>query len=340
MLKKFSVILFLLLVIIPLKVSALTVTTSQIGATTHYNFSDGISGTSFQVGGTTHYSFSNGISGTSFQIGGTTHYNFSDPVSEKSYDLGSGNQAPVHVYTPGEYYSSNGLTLINNTCKGLSSTVYPDWTKRGIELTTKCLGDERVASSDSDWSSFGYQNAISKCTHESPEKALKEILDICTKEQAKLYINRVNLALSNLQKKEEPCPQFSVLWTDTPTCANTEQHFPVNKKDCCICYLDYRNYNRSCIPEAEYNKKIKESAKDKKVVVIATTSPKQELAQSNNTEEIIKEIPTLDNSVQITQEKTNQINKQQITNTNLEKPSNPVKLSWFRRFINFIFGKK
>jgi hypothetical protein len=336
-----KIIITLIFLLIPLTSKALTGTASQIGGTTHYSFSDGASGTSYNISGTTHYGFSDGTSGTAYEIGGIIHYSFTDPLNN-SYDLGGKNTInyPIYKYVPGEYYAPNGLTMINNSCKGLSSSVYPNWTSRGVELTTKCLGEERLKYSDENWNMTVYQNSLSKCTHEGPEQALKEILDICTREQAKLFVNRVNITESNLQKENNVCPQFSQLFLDTPGCTkDTDQFFPVNKSDCCVCNLDYKNYKRSCITEVEYNKKIKADAKDKKVIV-TPTSPKQELVKSNNTEEIVKEITAPNNDEQIIKEKTNQIDKQQITNTNLEKPSNPVKISWFRRFINFLFGKK
>ena len=150
--------------------------------------------TASQINGITHYNFSDGTSGTASQINGITHYNFSDPVLNKSYDLETGNKLPTYQYTLGEYYSNDGLTLINNYCNGLSSTKYPNWTSRGIELTTECLQDI-CPPNGCDMSE--YQNGLSKCTHEGPEKALKEILGVCVKEQAKKYIERVNALLEN-----------------------------------------------------------------------------------------------------------------------------------------------
>lgn len=187
-------IIALILLFFPLVSRAITVTTSKIGETTHYNFSNGTSGKSFQIGGTTHYSFSDGTSGKSFQIGGTTHYSFSNPISKETYDLGNGSNIPVYTYTPGEYYSTNGPMLIDNACKGLSSSTYPDWAKRGTELTNGCMGS---MCPESGCDMTQYQNGLSKCLREGPERALKEILEICTKKQAEIYLERVKLIESS-----------------------------------------------------------------------------------------------------------------------------------------------
>lgn len=185
------VITSLILLLTPFASKALTVNTFEVGGIKHYSFSDGVRGTSYTVGGLTNYSFDNGITGTSYKVGGVTNYDFSISGLKKSYKLGDGNAASVNVYTPGEYYSTDGPKLISNACKGLNVSSYPDWIKRGLELSTKCLGEENSKKLDSSFS--GYSNSISKCMHEGPERALNEILSICSKKQAELYIDRVKL---------------------------------------------------------------------------------------------------------------------------------------------------
>lgn len=299
--------------------------------------SSAVTGTSFDIGGTTYYNFSDGTNGNSFDIGGTTYYNLSDPVFNKPYDLGKSNNVSENQYEAGERYSDISMLLIQRACEGVSKTLYPDYAKYGVELNTKCL---TTVCPPNGCDMVQFHNGISKCSDEGPRKALQEILNICEKEKSKQHIKKVNAVIDfDIKKQDELCPQFSQLFLNTPGCAkDTEYGFPVNKKDCCVCNIEYKNYKRSCIPESEYNKKIKDDKKNKKAVVMATASPKQDLTKNN--EKIIKEISASSSSAQIIQEKINQIDKQQVTETNLEKPSNSVKPSWFKRFINFIFGKK
>lgn len=191
------ILLFLGIVIyLPLVCNASLGTSYNIGNTTYYNFSDEILGNSYIIGGTTYYNFSDGTSGTSSRIGNTTYYNFNDPLSNKPYHLGTGysNNYPTYNYVPGEFYSTDEMTLITNLCQGVDRNKYPEWGTRGMQLTNKCL--ETICPED-DCNSVEFQNGLNRCTHQGPEEALKEILDLCFKERAEQFINRINIAIQS-----------------------------------------------------------------------------------------------------------------------------------------------
>jgi hypothetical protein len=69
-------LIFILTLLLPLTVQAITGTANSIGDTTYFYFNDGTSGHSNQIGDTTYFYFNDGTSGTATNIGGITHYNY------------------------------------------------------------------------------------------------------------------------------------------------------------------------------------------------------------------------------------------------------------------------
>lgn len=171
----------------PLISNATSATSYELGGTTHYSFSDGLTGTSYQIGETTYYNFSNGINGNSYKVGSATYYNFIEPITGNSYNLGTGSSNSINSLSmaPFDSYSSRGV-LLYDICKGVDSTKYPDFISRGTQLSADCLS--MACPTDGCKSSSEFSNSLSRCLDEGPRMAFEEIEAICIKAKATLLI--------------------------------------------------------------------------------------------------------------------------------------------------------
>lgn len=201
-------------VILPQTSAALSGTSYDIAGTKYYSFSNGVSGSSYDIVGTTYYSFSNGISGTAHDIAGTTYYSFTEPVSGYSYDLGNSNmESHPQIKIDLSDISTAITKSLFDYCKGVNSTLYPDYSTRSVLLAAECVRTMCPTEGCDPWD---FNSNITICYETGKSKAYNEIRNICVNERAKQYIDLVDSAISLTNSTK------NLTTTDVATVIDTE----------------------------------------------------------------------------------------------------------------------
>ncbi len=201
--------------------------------------------------------------GTSQKTGGDTYYSFNDPVSEYSFNLGDGTDFTAFTppTVPFDRYTTNG-ELLYDYCKNIPSSEYPEFTKRGNELSAECL-EKECPDASCDFPEF--YNKLNVCFETGANQAFEEIKNICLKKQAEIYVEKVKIANSLTPVTEssdrqetsitihDQSPKFCdvgyTLSLDKTNCIKIPEHaHAVNSlTDVWLCDEGYREVNEHCV---------------------------------------------------------------------------------------------